>query len=154
MANEAIELVLSISLKPGSDGNVFATACIDHVLRIFDIRRNTPLGEYSSLLRQITFTILNNYTLTLFNDINKVMEMITSFSAFSLFPSVFEAKNQFCPLQSVMFSPVDSSLIAVAGSKGAQILDIRKDSTRFSEFIPFGAHCTTWTDPFIIHLYY
>ena len=67
------------------------------------------------------------------------MVVITSFSAFSLFPSVFEANDQFCPLRSVMFPPADSSLIAVAGSKGAQILDIRNDSSRFSEFIPFGA---------------
>ena len=64
VANEAMERVLSISFKPGSDGNVFATAFVGRVLRIFDIRCNSPLGEYSSLLRQITFTILNNSTLT------------------------------------------------------------------------------------------
>ena len=62
----------------------------------------------------------------------------TSFSI-SLFPSVFKAKDQFCLLKSVMFSPVDSSLIAVAGRDGAQILDTRNDSSRFSELIPFGA---------------
>ena len=38
--------LLSISLKSGSDLNVFATACNDDVLRIFDIRRSTPLGEF------------------------------------------------------------------------------------------------------------
>ena len=129
-----MERVLSISLKPGSDGNVFAAACIDHVLRIFDIHRRTPLGEYSQFVAtNHIFPILNNST---------VMVMITSFSI-SLFPSVFEAKDQFCLLKSVMFSPVDSSLIAVAGRDGAQILDTRNDSSRFVELIPFGAHCTT-----------
>ena len=39
--------VVSISLKPGSDGNIFATAALyNSDLRIFDIRRST-LGECS-----------------------------------------------------------------------------------------------------------
>jgi len=41
---DALKYVVSISVKPGSDGNVFATANRDRVLRIFDTRRSTA-GE-------------------------------------------------------------------------------------------------------------
>jgi len=43
VASPTMKGVMSISLKPGSDGNVFATAefSIGGILRIFDIRRST-----------------------------------------------------------------------------------------------------------------
>ena len=42
VASPTMKDVMSISLKPGSDGNVFATADFRYgALRIFDIRRST-----------------------------------------------------------------------------------------------------------------
>ena len=42
--------VYSISLQPGNEGNIFATACGDGILRLFDTRRNKK-GEFDKSLK-------------------------------------------------------------------------------------------------------
>lgn len=76
---DSMEGVYCISLKPDSDGNVFATATFNGVF-IFDTRHSTSVP-------------------------------------------VQQVNDEF--VKSVMFSPANYSLIAVAGSDGTQILDIR-----------------------------
>ena len=97
---------VAISLQPGSDGNVFATAGIDHVIRIFDTRRK-PLGERSFS----HFCNLPGASYTFLLTIPAV--------------PVLETRNEYGPLMSVVFSPADPSSIAVGGIKGTRILDIR-----------------------------
>ena len=97
---------VAISLQPGSDGNVFATAGFDHVIRLFDTRRK-PLGESSFSY----FCTLPDASYTFLFTIRAV--------------PVLETGNANGPLMSVVFSPADPSFIAVSGIKGTRILDIR-----------------------------
>ena len=112
---DALKYVVSFSLKPGSDGNVFATANRDHVLRVFDTRRSTA-GEYT------------NTNLFLDNSIKKKW--------WTFLYSVVEDTNlvDIVNLWSVMFSPLNPWLIAVAGTNGTQILDIRNNRFDKSQF--------------------
>ena len=113
--NDTMKNAISISLKPGSNGNVFATADFSSGdLRIFDIRQSTS----SECIILIQMTKPNCYY-------DKILIYFRSVP-------VFEEKH--LNLRSVMYSPVDSSLIAVAGYNGTQILDIRNISanSRFS----------------------
>ena len=97
---------VAISLQPGNDGNLFATAGIDHVIRLFDTRRK-PLGESSFSY----FCTLPDASYTFLFTIRAV--------------PVLETGNANGPLMSVVFSPADPSFIAVSGIKGTRILDIR-----------------------------
>ena len=94
--NDTMKNAISISLKPGSNGNVFATADFSSGdLRIFDIRQSTS----SECIILIQMTKPNCYY-------DKIVIYFRSVP-------VFEEKHP--NLRSVMYSPVDSSLIAVAG---------------------------------------
>ena len=52
MASPTMKDVMSISLKSGSDGNVFATADLNGALRIFDIRRSTS-SEFNAVCKMM-----------------------------------------------------------------------------------------------------
>ena len=113
----------SISLQPGSDGNVFAMADLfNGVLRIFDIRRSTS-GEMKQFYLNCALNLLCFFLCFVFMTINNkcLLNLII------LTVPVVEVKKEssFHSLWSVMFSPVNAFLIAMAGTEGTRILDIR-----------------------------
>ena len=59
--------VNSLSLQPGTHGNVFATASYDGILRLFDLRRNRKgnkirlIIKFSKLLKKIKINEMYSY---------------------------------------------------------------------------------------------
>jgi len=109
VASKSIKTVSSISLKPDSDGNVIATTDFSYngALRIYDIRYSTS----------------SNKCITNFE---KVFLPLKSFRYCSISVPVVEENNLTgVYLASVMYSPADSSLIALAGNNGTRIIDTR-----------------------------
>ena len=100
-----IKSVNSISLQPGSAGNVFAVTGLDENLRIYDIRCKSSFRKLNPHFKfLVVFCVLYKF-LNILSGANKLDSMDM--------------------LLSVMFSPVHSSVIAVAGLGGTQLLDIR-----------------------------
>ena len=102
-----------MSLQPGaSNGNLFGTACDDGILRLFDTRRNSTSGEFVGYLSVIINT-------------NKLIFILNNFYS-NVLLDVLQSSKRPGLLFSSMFSPVDSNVIAVAGSRdGTFLFDIR-----------------------------
>ena len=100
--------VNSISLQPGSNnGSVLATACDGGIVRIYDTRRSI-----SRELSVYNVSTSLHYLLSIKNIIE---------------PVVSQMKKRFdVDITSVMFSPVEPTLIAASGvSDGTHLYDIR-----------------------------
>ena len=102
----------SVSSKPGSDGSIFATSDLFNLV----FSASSTFDRAHRVSTAVEFKIHFYVTIILIY----------------LVP-VFKEKNVTCKhLWSAMFSPVmDSPLIAVAGSNGTRILDIRNNRSRF-----------------------
>ena len=94
-------------MQPGSNGNFFATACRDGILRLFDTRLNKN-GE-------LIFTI------------NKlVKKMLKILRIFLLVDAMLQVPKRPGYLNTAMFSPSEPLVIAVAGcNDGTFLYDIR-----------------------------
>ena len=109
-----LESARSISLQPGTDGNIFTVACEDNILRIFDIRiRKTR--KTSIFFTSVLCTLSRKCNPYFFIHILTGPVLQT------------EVEPQSAKLCSVMFSPADPNLIAAAGNGGTRLFDIRND---------------------------
>jgi WD40 repeat protein len=103
--------VNAVALQPGEGGNIFATACNDEVVRLFDTRRNVKGGfdqrrkmDPSNVFQALQFSIL----FVLFLD------------------AVSQSNKRSGALNTIVFSPAEPSVVAVASVReGALICDIR-----------------------------
>ena len=102
------EAVNSISLQPGANGNFFASASKDGILRLFDTRRNKT-GELDILKHPSSFFI-----------------RLIQIKFLSLSDAVLQPDTELGKLFTAMFSPTEPSVIAVVGSDyGTVLYDIR-----------------------------
>ena len=103
--------VRSISFQPGTNGNIFASACGDSVFRIIDMRNN--------LNGTLTFLFPFYY-----NNSNS-SQMTDPIVAQSIKHPGKPTPN--CPgyLTSAMFSPADPTRLVLAGHSGTHVFDIR-----------------------------
>ena len=105
------DTVNAVALQPGEGGSIFATACNDEVVRLFDTRRNVKGGfdqrrkmNPSNVFQALQFSIL----FVLFLD------------------AVSQSNKRSGALNTIVFSPAEPSVVAVASVReGALICDIR-----------------------------
>ena len=101
-------MVLSLGLQPFSFGNVFASGCSEGKLRLFDLRCST-----NSIYKKIK---------------SQHFYYLFQFNLYSIhIDAAFENARHLEGIRSVMFSPVDETLIAVSGSPtGTELIDVRQ----------------------------
>lgn len=115
MINSVVDLkcVWNMSLKPGSDDTVFAVVRGDNILRIFDIRSSTSRRQDLIYCSHLFCASIYQYVILLLLYLKSEPVLQTAVQQ----PTI--------DLGSVMFSPVESNLIAAAGTGGTRIFDIR-----------------------------